>query len=378
MKAGRIVAALLSLAVLAGGALAFQRARAGAAKPAAQRDAGSRPVPVAIAAVGRRDVPVYLEGIGSASALNTVSVRSQVDGRLERVFFKEGQAVKKGELLAQIDPRPYAISLHQAQAAAARDAAVLANGKLNLERYSTLRQQNLVPQQQVDDQRAQVAQLEAAVRLDQAQASAARLQLDYARVTAPIDGVTGLRQIDPGNLVRAADATGIVVIAQIDPIGVLFTLPQDELPRVVEKMAEGPVAVDALSRDGATTLGSGVISLIDNQINPSTATIRIKATFANEQRRLWPNQFVKARVLLATRKGALVIPTVAVLRGPKGPFVYVVAADQTVEQRPVQTSPGDGEVTIVEAGLTEGEQIVTDGQHKLKPGARVSSRGGRP
>jgi multidrug efflux system membrane fusion protein len=335
---------------------------------------GARVVPVMSAPVERRDVPIYLEGLGSVAAYKSVAVRSQVDGRLEQVFFREGQAVRKGEPLAQLDPRPYAIQLQQAEGAHARDSAQLRGLKLNLERYVELQKRKLVAQQQVDDQAALVGQLEGAVRMDLAAIQSARLNLGYARIVAPIDGVTGIRQVDPGNLVKAGDPTGIVIINQLDPISLLFTLPQDELPRIAPQLSRGELPVEAWSRDSQTRLGTGKVELVDNQINQTTATVRLKATFENPQHMLWPNQFVKARLRLTTRSDALVVPASAVQRGPDGTFVYVIEPDQTVSARPVDIELTQGDISLVAKGLSAGEQVVVEGQGQLRSGARVQAR----
>src|SRR5450759_75912 len=275
-----------------------------------------RPVSVVTAKVVARDMPVILDGLGTVTAYKTVTVRSQVDGRLDSVAFREGQFVKRGTLLALIDPRSFAIQLHQAEGALARDQAQLGGGKVNLDRYARVAKDKLIPQQQADDQGVLVGQLEGSVKADQAQIEQAKLMLEYAHIRSPIDGVTGVRLVDPGNMVHPAEAGGIVVVTQVDPIAVLFTLPQDELPRVQKALAEGKPAVDALSRDGSGVLATGTLEVIDNQINATTATIRLKAIFPNPARVLWPNQFVKARLHLGLRKGALVVPAVAVQRGP--------------------------------------------------------------
>jgi len=340
----------------------------------AKGPAEARPVPVAVASVSQRDVPIYLEGLGTVVALATVTVKSQVDGRLDAVLFVEGQRVKKGEVIAQVDPRPFQAQLHQMEATLARDQAQLRNARLNLERYRDLRKQNLIAQQQVDDQQTQADQFAATVGIDQAQVETARLNLDYARIVSPIDGVTGIRQVDPGNLVHASDANGIVVITQLDPIAVLFTLPQDDLPRVSKALAQGPLSVEALSRDGNVKLGTGKVLLIDNQITQTTATIRLKAVFPNPDNALWPNQFVKARLLLTTRAGALVVPTPAIQRGPKGTFVYVVGPGNTVAVRPVELDSTEGALALISKGLTSGEQVVVDGQNQIRPGSLVQPR----
>ena len=287
---------------------------------AGQGGADKRPVSVVATKAIARDMPVILDGLGTVTAFKTVTVRSQVDGRLDSVAFREGQFVKRGALLALIDPRPFSIQLHQAEGALARDQAQLHGGKVNLDRYTRVAKDKLIAQQQADDQGVLVGQLEGSVRTDEAQIEQAKLMLEYAHIRSPIDGVTGVRLVDPGNMVHPAEAAGIVVVTQIDPISVLFTLPQDELPRVQKAMAEGKPAVDALSRDGGSVLSTGTLEVIDNQINATTATIRLKAIFANPDRVLWPNQFVKARLHLGLRKGALVVPAVAVQRGPAGAF----------------------------------------------------------
>lgn len=336
--------------------------------------AAERPVSVLVAAVKRQDVPIFLEGIGSVAALKTVTVKTQVDGRLDRVDFREGQAVRKGALLAQVDPRPFIIQRHQAEAALARDRATLQSNRLNLERYVAVRKENLIAQQQVDDQRAAVAQLEAAIQADQAQLEQAMLQLDYAHIRSPIDGVTGIRIVDPGNVVHATDPGGLVVVTQLDPVAVLFTLPQDDLPRIAAEMAKGPLRVDVSTRDGGALLGSGALELIDNQINQTTASIRLKAILPNPTRTLWPNQFVKARLLLSVRKQALVLPAAAVQRGPQGTFVYLVDAEQKAAMRPVQVESLEGETAVIGRGVAPGDSVVTEGQAQLRPGARVAAK----
>ena len=379
-KTVRLVVAVLGAALIVGVILFMrnQRARAGGgAGPAGSGFAGGggeRVIPVTTAVVTRKDVPVILEGLGTVTPLATVTQKSQVDGRLERVLFTEGQAVKKGDVIAQVDARPFAIQLHTAEASRFRDDAQLRNGKLNLARYETLKQGNLIPQQQVDDQRTAVDQLEAAVRADGAQIESARLNLDYARITSPIDGVTGLRQVDPGNLVHAADTNGIVIITQIDPIAVLYTLPQDDLPRVQKALAAGKVSVESYARDGVQKLATGELLLVDNQVNAQTATIRLKAVFPNPDHALWPNAFVKARMKLTIMKGALVVPASVVQRGPNGTFAYVAAANNTVAPKPVEVQSIEGEQAVIAKGLSEGDVVVTDGQNQLKPGSKIAPR----
>ncbi len=333
-----------------------------------------RPVPVAAAAVVQKDVPIYLEGLGTVTALYTVTVKTQVDGRLDKMFFVEGQRVKKGELIALVDPRPFEAALHQAEATVARDVANLVNAKLNLKRYDELSKEKLIALQQATDQQAMVDGLAATVMIDKAQVETARLNLEYAHIISPVDGVTGIRLVDPGNIIHAADATGIVVITQLDPIAVIFTLPQDNLPDVSEAMGKGELTVDAFDRSGGSKLGTGKVLLIDNQINQTTATIRLKAVFPNPNAVLWPNQFVKARLLLNTRQGAIVIPTPAVQRGPKGTFVYVIGGDSTVSVRPVVIETTQGDQTLLSSGVKPGEQVVVDGQNQIRPGSKVSVR----
>jgi multidrug efflux system membrane fusion protein len=364
-----VIVVLLAIAVV----VWRGRTQTAATGPAARPDA--RPVTVVLATAARKDVPVFLEGLGTVTANKTVTVRPRVAGQLQTVAFKEGQAVKQGTLLAQIDPRPFQIALHTAQAALARDSAQLKGARLNLERFTEVRKEKLIAQQQVDDQQTVVDQLAAQVRADQAQVESARLQLDYARITSPIDGVTGVRLVDPGNMVQANDPGGLVIVAQLDPISVMFTLPQDDLSTVAEEMAKGTLTVAALSRDGQNELARGKVELIDNQINANTSTIRLKATFPNPDRVLWPNQFVKARLLLTTRRGVLTVPAVAVQRGPKGTFVYAVGADQKAMMKPVEVQDQEGEVALISKGIEEGEKVVIDGQSQLRPGALTSAKG---
>jgi multidrug efflux system membrane fusion protein len=376
MRDRRII--LLLVAVVAVVAIGYFVHRRTTQKQAgAQREqaaAAARAVPVVAAAVQKRDVPIYLDGLGNVSAFRTVTVRSQVDGRLDQVLFKEGQQVKRGELLARIDPRPFQNQLKQAQGALARDEAQLKSAKLDLERYQLLVQKKLIAPQQADQQAATVGQLAGAIEVDRGQIDAAKLNLDYANIRSPIDGVTGVRLVDPGNLVHSTDANGLVLITQLDPIAVLFSLPQDMLPQVMEELAKRQLAVEAWSRDGAQKLATGELALVDNQINANTATLRLKAVFPNPQRLLWPNQFVKARLLLTTRKDALVVPSTVPQRGPEGTFAYVIQPDQTVQPRPIEVALTEGELAIIAKGLNAGEQVVVDGQSQLRAGAKVAPR----
>jgi multidrug efflux system membrane fusion protein len=368
--------AVLALALI-GGLVWFVRARSSRQQAGAARDqaqAMARQVPVVESQVQKRDVPVYLDGLGSVAAFKTVTVRSQVDGRLDQVLFREGQTVRKGDLLAQIDPRPFHNQLRQAEGALARDEAQLKGAKLNLDRYRDLVAQKLIAQQQADDQAALVGQLEGAVTVDKAAIDSARLNLDYAAIRSPIDGVTGVRIVDPGNLVRAADANGLVVITQLDPIAVIFSLPQDALPQVMQQLAANALPVEAWSRDGEQKLADGRLQLVDNQINAATATLRLKAVFPNPQRLLWPNQFVKARLLLTTRKDALVVPATVPQRGPDGLFAYVIQPDETVQPRPIAVEATEGDWSLISHGLSLGERVVADGQNQLRAGSKVAAR----
>jgi membrane fusion protein, multidrug efflux system len=371
---------LAALGLIAAAAVTWLLLRPGQKKAAesAQAQAQQRAVPVVTIQVQQRDLPIYLDGLGSVIAAKTITVRAQVDGRLESVLFKEGQPVRRGEVLAQIDSRPFRAQLTQAEGALARDQAQLRTARITLQRSQDLLRRNLIAPQDVDNQTAVVGQFEGAVRIDQGQIDVARLNVEYSRITSPIDGVTGVRLIDPGNLVRSSDANGIVVITQLDPIAVLFTLPQDVLPQVAQQMELGTLTVEAYSRDGNTKLATGELVVIDNQINQNSATMRLKASYANPQRLLWPNQFVKARLLLTVRKGAVVVPSTAVQRGPEGTFVYVVGTDQTVQPRPVEIDQTQGDLAVVARGVSPGEVVVADGASGLRPGAKVAPRPAQP
>jgi multidrug efflux system membrane fusion protein len=358
--------------------------RALSSRSASKRPASPPKVPVTLAAVSREDVPIWLEGLGTVVPLATVLVKSRVDGELTSVNFEEGRVLRKGELLAQVDPRPFQIAVAQASGTLRRDLATAENNRLNLERLRGLLDEKLIAPQQVDNQRALVGQDQGTLAVDRAQLANARLQLEWSRIVSPIDGVAGIRQVDVGNLVRAADANGLVVLTQLDPISVVFTLPQDALTQISSGMARGPLRVEAFARDGSTALGTGTLQAIDNQINQTTATVRLKAQLANPEHLLWPNAFVKARLQVEVRKDAWVIPTVAVQRGPNGPFVYLAHAG-TAALRPVQIDITQGPRTLVKSGLGEGDEVVVEGQNQLRPGAPIEPRptsnpdgGGRP
>lgn len=342
----------------------------GGAPERGQGGAGDRVVPVQTATAEQRDLPIWLDGLGTVAAFQQVTVRAQVDGRLDKVLFTEGQPVKQGELIAQIDPRPFLVQLHQAQGALARDRASLDAARRNYERYKGLREQQLVAQQQVDEFAGQMGALEGAVKMDQAQVESAQLQLDYAKVKAPIDGITGMRLVDAGNIVKASDPNGLVMITAVNPAAVVFTVPQDRLPAIAAALARGDVPVEVWNRDNTQKLATGKVAVLDNQINQTTATLRLKAIVPNEARVLWPNAFVKARMLVETRRGALVVPSVAIQRGPQGSYVYVVA-NKTAAMKPVTVALLTGDLAVIEKGLEAGEQVVIEGQNQLRPGGRV-------
>ena len=316
-------------------------------------------------------MPVNIEGLGTVQAFNTVTVTTRVDGALQKLGFVEGQLVHKGDLLAQIDPRPFQAALGQAEAAKAKDQAQLASSQADLARYQLLAPQNLTSQQTLDAQQATVAALQAQIKGDQANIDNARTQLDYSRITSPIEGRTGIRKIDVGNNVHAADSTGIVVVTQVQPITVIFTLPEEALLQVNNAMAAGAVPVAAVSRDETTELDRGTLQLVDNQIDQATGTIKLKAVFPNQQNTLWPGQYLNARVLLRTVQNALTIPSLAVQRGANGLFTYVVKADSTVEARQLKVGQDDGNLAIIEGGLADGERVATTNQYRLEPGVRV-------
>jgi multidrug efflux system membrane fusion protein len=336
--------------------------------------AGPHPVSVAVAKVQHQDVPVYLVGLGSVTAFYTANIKSRVDGQIMSVNFKEGQIVKEGDLLILIDPRPYQVQLEQMQAQLFKDAASLRDARLNLDRYTTLIPSGSIAQQQVDTQKSTVDQLDGQVRTDQAQIDNAKLQIVYCHITAPFTGRVGLRQVDPGNIVHAADTNPMLILTQLQPIAVIFTLPEDQLPTVSEHMKNSTLMVEAYSRDDQTKLATGKLQTIDNQIDPTTGTAKLKAVFDNNDNRLWPNQFVNANLLLETRKNSTVLPTAAILRGPQGAFVYLAKPDKTVEARPVTISLTQGTITTVTAGLNPGDTVVTDGQDKLQTGSTIEPR----
>jgi membrane fusion protein, multidrug efflux system len=345
--------------------------------PPATADAPKAPppaVPVQAAPARRADVPIFLTALGNVQAFNTVTIHSRVDGQLQTVAFSEGQDVKAGDLLAQIDPRPFQATLDQATAKKAQDEAQLANARRDLDRYVRLAAQNAISRQTADTQRALVAQLDATVKGDQAAIESASVQLGYTTITAPIDGRTGIRQIDTGNIVHATDTNGLVVLTQLQPISVLFTLPEENLPDVSGEMQQGALQVIAMTGDEKTELDRGTLTLIDNQIDQTTGTMRLKATFPNPNHSLWPGQFVKVKLLLRTQRNALTVPSTAVQRGPQGLFAYVIKPDATVEMRPLKAEQLTATVAVISDGLQDGERVVTAGQYRLQPGTRVDVR----
>jgi multidrug efflux system membrane fusion protein len=330
------------------------------------------PVPVIAALTRRADVPVYLDGVGTTRALNTVTVRPQVEGKLISVAFKEGQDVKRGFVLARIDPTTYQAQLDQAVAKKAQDEAQLANARIDLERYTRLVASNSVARQLLDTQKATVAQLEAQVKLDQAAIDNAKAILEYTTITAPLDGRTGIRLVDEGNVVRASDTTGIVVLTQLQPISVLFTLPQQQLGDVNRAFAKGPLPVDAFGTDNKTVIDKGTLQVVDNLVDQTTGTIKLKAEFPNASFQLWPGQFVNVRLLIDTLKGVVVAPTAAVQRGPVGTFVFLVQPDNKVAVRPVTVGQQDEAQAVITNGLQPDERVVTTGFARLTAGAEVA------
>jgi multidrug efflux system membrane fusion protein len=361
--------ALLICAALAGCSHQSQSQQAGKGA----RAGGQMPaVPVGVATVRQRDFPVYLTGLGSVLAFNTVSLKSRVDGQIMQVNFREGQDVRKGDLLIVIDERPYQVALATAQANLQRDQAQLDNAKAQFERNKALYESGVIAKQDLDTMQASFGQYEGTIAADKAAIENAKLNLTYCRITSPIDGRVGLRQVDPGNYVQAASNTPMLVITQLHPIAVVFTLPEDQLQSVLQRMNHGELTVDVYSRDDQTKLSAGKLLTIDNQIDPTTGTAKLKAIFENPENTLWPNQFVNVHLLLETRKDAVTAPAAAVQRGPQGTFTYVVDANNTVQMRPIQIALTQGNAVVIASGLQPGERVVTDGQEKLQAGSRVA------
>jgi len=343
----------------------------GGAGPGGRPGGGGFPVPVVAGAVEKKDVPIYLDGIGTVQAFNTVTVRSRVDGQVQRIVFVEGQEVHAGDLLAQIDPAPFQAQVGQAVSKKAQDAAQLAIAKLTLARDGELLASKILAQQDYDIQKALVDQYQATVDADQAAIDSARVQLGYTSITSPLEGRIGIRQVDQGNIVHANDVNGLLVITQLRPISVVFTLPEQTLGQIQDRLLAGEVlSTFALNQDNRTTLGEGKLAVIDNQIDTTTGTIRLKATFPNENSRLWPGQFVNVRLLLETRKGGIVVPASVVQRGPDGAFAFVLSNDVALV-RPIKVAQIDQNQALIEAGLAPGERVVVDGQYKLQAGSKV-------
>lgn len=365
----RKVAVLTVLtALVAGGAFAYLRWDA---EPAEALTTPVPRVPVVAEKISATNVPIYLRGVGTVIAYNTVVVRSQIQGQITQIVFKEGQAVKAGDLLAQIDPRPYQAQLDQMIATRNRDQAQLVNAQANLGRYNELGKNGWATPQLLDTQKAQVAQLEAAIKADDALIEASKLQLEYTRLTSPISGITGIRQVDIGNIIHPTDPNGLVVVTQIEPISVIFTLPEGDLPKIQQQMAKGPLKVLAYSQDDKIKLDEGTLALVDNEILQTTGTIRLRANFPNPAHRLWPGELVNARLLLETQPDGVTVAASAVQQGPNGPYVYVVGQDGMVQMRPVTVGQTNDGRDLIDSGLKAGETVVVDGQYRLQPGSPV-------
>ncbi len=364
------IAAMLAVAAFVGVRIVQNRQHT--SSPASGGATGALSVPVIAGVVDKKDVPIYLDGIGTVQAFNTVTVNARVDGELKKVAFTEGQDVKAGELLAQIDPGPYQATFDQAVAKKAQDEAQLANARLNMTRDVDLYAKKAISTQDRDTQQALVNQLDATVKADAAAIQSAKVQLDYTRIVAPISGRTGLQLVDQGNIVRAANSTGIVVLTQLQPISLVFTLPEQDLGAIQKAGgAAGNLRVFAVDRDTSTVLDEGRLTVINNQIDTTTGTIKLKADYPNKDLQLWPGQFVNGRLLLTVKKDGLVVPASVVQRGPQGAFAFVIKSDDTVEIRAVKVGQIEQGQALIEDGLQAGERVVVDGQYKLQAGARV-------
>ena len=351
-----------------------QSGQSGGGKHAKGKNAGDGPIPVSVSPVTRQDMPIYLNGLGSVLAFNTATILAQVSGQLIQVPFKEGDELAKGDLVAQVDPRPFQATLDQAIAKRAQDRAALHSAELDLKRYKDLLPDGYVTGQQVDQQQATVDSDKALVQADEASIESARVQLSFTRIVAPFDCVAGIRQVDVGNLVSASGSTGIVVVTQIKPIAVTFTLPEQSLPQIRSADSQ-PLTVVAVTRDNQKVLASGTLTAFDSQIDTSTGTIKLKATFPNLDKKLWPGQFVNARLLVRTEHNALTVPAPAVQLGPDGSYVYVVGPDQAVKMQTVTVEQTEGNTAMIAKGLNEGDKVVIDGQSRLQPGSKVTLGG---
>jgi multidrug efflux system membrane fusion protein len=375
-RSRRWLMVVLCLLVAAGIGYAIWFWPAGSTDQATRSRNANQPIPVLVATAEQKDVPIYLDGLGTVQAYNTVTVKAMVDGPLVAVNFVEGQDVKKGDVLAQIDPRTYQAALDQATAKKAQDEAQLANARLDLARYQKLAANNYTSAQQSDTARAQVAQLEAQVRQDQAQIDTARTQLGYTSITAPLDGRTGMRQVDAGNIVHAADATGMVMITQLQPISIVFTLPQQSLAAVSNAMRDGAAKVIAYAQGAggspSAVLDTGTLTVLDNQVDPTTGTIKLKATFPNSAERLWPGAFVGVQLQVDTARNAVAVPPAAVQRGPRGTYLYVVNQDNTTSRRNITVGHEDPQASIIAEGLAPGDRAVIDGASRLSDGSKVT------
>ena len=359
------------LAVTVGGAVAVTRTSALRSAPAPQAPTAPAAVAVVAALVQSHDVPIYLRGVGTVIAYNNVLIRSQITGQLVKIGFHQGQLVKNGDVLAQIDPRPYQAELDQAIANRDRDQAHLENAKIDLNRYTELAKQRSIAQQLADSQKAIVAQLVATVKSDEAIIESAKVNLGYTNLTSPIDGVTGIRQMDIGNIIHPTDVNGLVDVTQIEPISLIFTLPEADFVPIQERMSQGPVTVFVDSQDGKQ-LDKGRLNLVDNQIIQTTGTIRLRAEFPNQKHLLWPGQLVNARLLLDTRRDGLTVPASVVQQGPKGAYAYVIKPDNTVESRPITVAQISDGQALINSGLKANERVVVDGQYKLQPGIPIT------
>jgi len=372
---------ILALIVLAAGAYYYYKSRPSSESKAApapgSRAAGIGPVSVAVTSALKQNVPYFLSGLGTVTAFNTVTVKSRVDGQLEKENFKEGQFVHEGDLLAEIDPRPFQVALEQMEGQLFRDQSQLDNARVDFKRYDKLAKEGVIASQQVDTQNATVGQLEGAVRADQAQIDNEKLQLVYCKITAPLSGRVGLRLVDQGNMIHATDPNGLVVITQVQPIAVLFTLPEDNLPEVIQHMKSEELSVEAYSRDDQTKLAAGKLLTVDNQIDPTTGTVRFKAAFENHDLSLWPNQFVNTRLMLAIRKDAIVVPLAAIQRGTQGSYVFTVKAGKA-NMQPVKVDMTQGNIALIATGVSVGDQVVVDGQERLQSGTPVEVHDASP